>query len=116
MIPARHLTNVKRLVDAVLTAPGDCDPALRRVVEARAAALAGRAGQEAGSLPAPLRAYVDKVALHAYLVTDDDIAALRAAGYSEDAIFEITLSAAVGAGAARLERGLAVLRESPGGA
>jgi alkylhydroperoxidase/carboxymuconolactone decarboxylase family protein YurZ len=38
------------------------------------------------------------------------VAALRAAGYSEDAIFEIVASVAVGAGLGRLERGLAALR------
>ena len=52
---------------------------------------------------------VEKVARHAYLVTYADVAALRDGGYSEDAIFEITLSAALGAGMARLERGFAAL-------
>jgi len=55
-------------------------------------------------------AYVEKVALHAYRVTDADIDGLREAGYSEDAVFEITLSAALGAGLGRLERGMAALR------
>jgi alkylhydroperoxidase family enzyme len=50
------------------------------------------------------------VALHAYKTTDADIEKLLQAGYSEDAIFEITLSAALGAGRARLERGLAALK------
>jgi alkylhydroperoxidase family enzyme len=50
------------------------------------------------------------VAKHAYKVTDADVEALRHAGYSEDAIFEITLSAALGAGLARLERGIEALR------
>ena len=71
-----------------------------------AVALSGRQAQ----LPAPLDTYVDKVARHAYKVTDDDIVALRQAGYSEDAIFEVTLSAALGAGMSRLERGLAMLK------
>ncbi len=53
---------------------------------------------------------MDKVARQAYKVTDDDIAALRQAGYSLDTIFEVTLSAALGAGMSRLERGLAVLK------
>jgi hypothetical protein len=37
------------------------------------------------------------------------VAALRRAGYSEDAIFETAISAAIGGGLARLERGLAAL-------
>ena len=41
--------------------------------------------------------------------TDNDIEALRQTGYSEDAIFEITISAALGAATARLARGLSAL-------
>lgn len=63
-------------------------------------------------LPAELRAYADKVARHAYRITDEDVEALKRAGHSEDAIFEITAAAALGAAIMRLERGLIVLRES----
>jgi len=45
-------------------------------------------------------------------VTDADIEGLLRAGFSEDEIFEVTASAALGAALARLERGLAVLEES----
>ena len=106
----RYTAQVRRLVDAVLTSAGDTDPDIRRAVEGRAAALGGRSVGTTCELPAALDAYVDKVARHAYKVTDEDIAALRQAGYSEDAIFEITVSAALGAAMARLERGLAALR------
>jgi alkylhydroperoxidase family enzyme len=61
-------------------------------------------------MPHVLATYVDKIALHAYKVTDEDIKALRHAGYSEDAIFEVTLSAALGAGMARLDRGMAAMK------
>ena len=47
--------------------------------------------------------------LHAYRVTDADIQSLKDAGYSEDEIFEHTVSAAVAAGFTRLEAGLAAL-------
>jgi hypothetical protein len=106
----RYAAQVRRLVDAVLTSAGDTDLGVRRAVEARAAALGGRPAETLGELPAGLGAYVDKVARHAYQVTDDDIAALSQADYSADAIFELTLSAALGAGMSRLERGLAALR------
>ena len=44
----------------------------------------------------------------------EDIEELKGCGYSEDAIFEITLCAAVGASMARLERGLEILtHDSP---
>ena len=63
-------------------------------------------------LPAHLRTYVGKVAEHAYRITDEDVEALKRAGHSEDAIFEITAAAALGAAIMRLERGLIVLHES----
>jgi alkylhydroperoxidase family enzyme len=106
----RYTAQVQRLVEAVLRGAGDTDPDTRRVVEEHAAALGGRPVGAMGKLPAALDAYVDKVAQHAYKVTDDDIVALRQAGYSQDAIFEVTLSAALGAGLSRLERGLALLK------
>lgn len=62
--------------------------------------------------PAPpeLAAYLEKVRLHAYKVTDADVQALKDAGFSDDEIFEHTVSAAVGAGLARLEAGLSSLK------
>ena len=61
--------------------------------------------------PAPpdFATYLDKVRTQAYRVTDADVQALKDAGYSEDQIFEHTVSAAVAAGLARLEAGLASL-------
>ena len=106
----RYTALCQRLVDAVLNGPGASDPTVRHAVEARAAALGGRASATTSAVPLALAAYVDKVAGRAYTVTDEDVLALRQAGYSEDAIFEITISAALGAGMARLERGLAALK------
>ena len=45
--------------------------------------------------------YVEKVKRHAYKVLDTDIVRLKEAGYSEDAVFEATVAAAVGAGFSR---------------
>ena len=92
----------ERLLDAVLSAPGTTPREVRQAVVQR------------GALPPPLAEYVGKVALHAYKVTDDDIAAFQRAGYSDDAIFEITVAAAVGAALHRLDCGLAALRGSGG--
>jgi hypothetical protein len=50
------------------------------------------------------------VRLHAYKVTDSDVAQLKNAGFSEDEIFEQTVSAAVAAGLERLDAGLGTLR------
>jgi len=61
--------------------------------------------------PAPpeFAAYLAKVRDEAYKVTDTDVQALKDAGYSDDEIFEQTVSAAVAAGLHRLDRGLACL-------
>ncbi len=109
----RHAAHVQRMVDTVLSRPGDTHPTLRRAIEAWSAKLGGRSGAEVVEIPTELTTYVNKVALHAYKTLDEDIEALRNAGYSEDAIFEITLSVALGAGQARLERGLAALKGAP---
>lgn len=105
---------VGRVRQAVLEGPGVTDVAVRAAVEARAAALGGRGrvatADAARRLPAPAGEFVDRVARHAYRVTDGDVEALRSAGYSEDAIFELAISAALGAGCVRLERGLSALR------
>ena len=91
----------RRLEEAVLHSLGTLDPATRQAIA------------EERDVPTALRAYVGKVHRHAYKVIDEDIAELRAAGYSEDQIFEATLAAALGAGRVRLHAGLAALRELP---
>ena len=59
--------------------------------------------------PAVLLGYLDKVRTRAYTVTDEEVAALKAAGCTEDEIFEQTVRVAVGEGLRRLEAGLRVL-------
>lgn len=88
----------QRLNDALLRGSGHLDAATRQSLAS------------AQSIPEPLAAYAEKVARYAYKVTDDDIAALRAAGYSEDQLFEATLSIAFGAAQTRLQAGLDALR------
>jgi hypothetical protein len=90
---------VARVREAVLDGPGATS------AQARRDAFAGRAG-------APVVArYVELVRAHAYRVTDEDVDGLRGAGLDDDAIFELTVAAALGAAAERLEAGLALLRE-----
>jgi alkylhydroperoxidase family enzyme len=60
--------------------------------------------------PPEFAAYLDKVRRHAYRTTDADVQALKDAGYSEDEIFEHTVSVAVAAGLERLDAGLRALR------
>ena len=62
--------------------------------------------------PAPpdFAPYLEKVRRHAYKVTDRDVEELKAAGHSEDEIFEQTVSVAVAAGLERLNAGLEAMR------
>ncbi len=69
----------------------------------RAAARPGR------PVPAGMEAYLEKVRLHAYRVTDADVDRLRGS-HSEDEIFEHTAAVAVAAGLERLEAARAALR------
>ena len=59
--------------------------------------------------PAEFAPYLEKVRMHAYRITDGDVQRLKDAGFSEDQIFEHTVSAAVAAGLERLEAGLGAL-------
>ncbi|MEM7130042.1 MAG: hypothetical protein AAF702_27175 [Chloroflexota bacterium] len=57
-------------------------------------------------VPADLVAYLDKVALQAYKITDADVESLQAKGYSDDAIFELTVGASLGVGVATWQEGI----------
>lgn len=94
-----YTERMQRLEQAVLAGPGQL------AVSVRQAAAFSRA------VPAELEQYVQKVSQFAYKVTDEDVAALREAGYSEDQIFELTVSIALGAGLSRLKAGQAALAE-----
>lgn len=95
----RHRQRVEALRKAVFESDGEVDRLLRHA-----------AGCNEG-VPEDLRVYVDKVSRHAYTVTDEDVSAVKHT-YTEDQLFEITVSAAVGAGLKRLEAGLSALRPS----
>jgi len=89
------------------------DAALRRVLEGKGesdAALRQAAADDAG-VPAELRALVEKIHRHAYKVTDEEIAQLQAK-YGDDAMFELIVSAALGASRNRLAAGLRALEEA----
>lgn len=92
----KKLTLLRR---SVLSEPGTLDPSVRRAI------------CDGLEVPAPLENYVRKVIEHdAHTVGDEDIAGLHRAGYTDDQIFEATVSAALGAGLYRLGRILHALR------
>ena len=68
-----------------------------------------RAAFDNAGLAEPLRTLIDKIAKHAYKVTDDDIAAARASGLSEDQIFELAVCAAIGQATRQYDTALAAL-------
>ena len=57
----------------------------------------------AHAAPASMRDYLDKVHSRAYAITDADVEALKAAGLTEDEIFEQTVAVAIDEGLRRLD-------------
>jgi hypothetical protein len=99
MTSDRHATLRDAASRSVLDGPGESDPALR------SAAAAGV------GLPRDLQPLVDKIHAHAYRVTDEDVARLQAR-YGDDQLFEIIVSAAMGASRIRLDAGLRALEDA----
>jgi hypothetical protein len=69
---------------------------------------------ENAGLSEPIRTLIDKVANHAYRITDEDVAAVRAAGLTEDQIFEIVICAAIGQASRQYTSALAALADASG--
>jgi alkylhydroperoxidase family enzyme len=68
-----------------------------------------RAAFDDATLNEPLHGLISKVAKQPTQVTDDDIAAVKASGLSEDQIFELVVCAAVGQATRQYQNGLAAL-------
>jgi len=69
-----------------------------------------RALAAAGHAPRPLLIpYLEEVRRRAYAITDREVAELKAAGASEDEIFEATVAVAIEEGLRRLDSADAVL-------
>lgn len=92
-----HKPHLAHLIERLVQPGGDTEPAFRRAI------LDGQ--PPAGALGS----FATKVAHNAARITDEHIKALKDAGHSDDAIFEVIIAASVGAGLERLERGLALL-------
>ena len=92
----------RALVDRVLNAEG------RTSSEQRARAFGN------ADMPPPLGTLIGKVATRPAQVTDADFAAAKAAGFTEDQLFELVIAAAVGQSTRLYEAGLAALAEAAG--
>jgi hypothetical protein len=98
-VPDPHAPLRDEALRAVLDGPGETDPAIRH------------AAAEGVGMAEDLGVLVEKIHRHAYRVTDEDVAALQAK-YGDDRLFEIVVSAAVGAARQRLMAGLRALEEA----
>ena len=99
MIEDPHASLRDGVLKTVLEGPGESSPAIRQAVA------------DGRGVPDDLQELVDKIHRHAYKVTDEDIA-LAQAKYGDDQMFEIVVSAALGASRQRLLAGLAALNEA----
>ena len=92
----------KALASRILEGAGHASPSERRTAFNNSA------------LTGPPATLVDKVARHAYRVTDEDITAAKDSGFSEDQIFEIVCCAAVGQATRQYDTALAALETATG--
>jgi hypothetical protein len=90
----------RALQERILNGAGSASPEQR-----------ARAFGDAG-LPPPLDELIGKVATRPTQVTDADFAAARAAGCTEDQLFELVICAAVGQSARQYDAGLAALADA----
>jgi hypothetical protein len=96
----------RALISRVLGSRGRVPATLRR-----AAFDADLTGAGCGE---PVSKLVEKVAYRSDQVTDEDVAAVRTAGLSEDGIFEIVVCAAVGQANRQYHSGLTALAGATG--
>lgn len=94
-----HASLRNQVLERVIEGIGESDPAIRR------AAAEGRGA------PSDLQPLVDKIHRHAYKVTDEDFARVQTK-YTDDQLFEIVVSASLGASRQRLLAGLKALDEA----
>jgi hypothetical protein len=91
---------VERLKADVLSGPGTLDREVRE------------AAGSCAEVPGGLGRYISEVTQGSYARVEADVVLLRREGYSDDQIFEATVSAALGAGLRRREVGLGAVRNS----
>ena len=94
-----HAVLRDKVLATVLDGPGEADSTLRN------------AAADDKGLPADLKPLVDKIHRHAYKVTDEDMARAQAQ-FGDDRMFEIVVSAALGASRMRLMAGLDALSKA----
>ena len=99
MKPDPYAAQRDGVLQTVLEGAGESDSAIRR------------AAAKGTDVPADLETLVDKIHHHPYRVTDEDVATLQAK-YDDDQLFEIIVSASLGAAHQRLVAGLQALEDA----
>lgn len=93
----KYADKLRDLERRLLDQPGTLDPAIRR------------AAADGEAVPEDVSDYVEKVRRAAYTVTDEEVRQLLSSGWSQDQLFELTVTAAFGAARRRLQIGLEAL-------
>jgi alkylhydroperoxidase family enzyme len=90
------------------------DAMTRAILDGEGATTAAerRAAYDGSGAAGAVADYVETVAAHAYRTTDEQVAALRAAGKDDPQIFELTVATAVGKSTRQLASALAALAEA----
>jgi hypothetical protein len=92
----------KALANRILEGAGEASPSERK------------AAFNNSGVAEPVGTLVDKVARHAYRVTDEDINSVKMSGLSEDQVFEIVVCAAIGQATRQYDTALAALEAAIG--
>ena len=98
-MPDPHASLRDEVLARVLDGPGMTEPSVRH------------AAADNSGVPAELRPLIEKIHTRAYTVTDADIERLRGTN-DDDKLFEIIVSAALGASRKRLLAGLRALDDA----
>ena len=93
-----RLAAIQRVREAALRSRGVTDPDVRT------------SAREGTPVPPPLGPYLDKVRAAARTITDEEVDGLRAAGWSEESLVELTIAAAMGEAGRRHDAVLRALR------
>ncbi|MEM7116799.1 MAG: hypothetical protein AAF614_30485 [Chloroflexota bacterium] len=102
---------IEELTQTVTDKAGVLDQDIRQAIVKKTAVGESLKGGENNPVPTNLQSYLEKVAHYSYKVTDQDINRLKYAGYTEDDIFEATVSVALGAALERMNQGYALFAD-----
>ena len=110
----RSLTRMYQLGNALLTTRGDTNHEQRGlIIDYVVSKTLGLGGNSESfiALDRGILTLVDKVTFAAYSIDEEDMAMLRTSGWSDDAVYEIILTAAYAAGLARMQMFYSLLND-----